>query len=211
VLGHDTYNALAGRPVKLNAQMGALELSLDRDWIRYRTSFFYSSGDRNPRDGTARGFDAILDSPAFAGGFFSFWNREELDISPRGVALVAPNSLIPDLRSGKASGQANFVNPGLFLYNAGADANVTPRLRAFANLNLLRFAYTEPLSVLLNRPNISAAMGADTGLGLRYRPALNDNIIFAIGFNTFIPFAGFRQIYGGGPLFSLFTSVQFRY
>ena len=210
-LGHDTYNAVAGRPAKINAQMGAVELSLDRDWIRYRASFFYASGDRNPRDGTAHGFGAILDSPSFAGGVFSFWNREPLDISARGVGLVAANSLIPDLRSGKASGQANFVNPGIFLYNAGTDLDLTPRLRGFTNVNLLRFAHTESLGILLNQSNIHAGIGADLGAGLRYRPALNDNVVFTIGFSTLYPFAGFQQIYPGGPFFGLFTSVQFRY
>jgi len=37
--------------------MAAVELSLDRDWIRYRISSFYSSGDNNPRNGRANGFD----------------------------------------------------------------------------------------------------------------------------------------------------------
>jgi hypothetical protein len=210
-LGHDTYNALAMRPVKIDARMGALELSLDHNWIRYRTSFFYASGDRNPRGGTATGFDAILDNPNFAGGAFSFWNREQIDISGRGVALVAAGSLIPDLRSGRTSGQANFVNPGIFLYNAGADLDLTPKLRGFANLNLLRFADTEPLELLLGQANLHAGVGADAGIGLRYRPALNDNVVFTVGVNTLVPFAGFRQIYSSGPFFGLFTSVQFRY
>ncbi len=56
--------------------MAAVELSYDRDWIRYRVSTFYTSGDANPRDGRARGFDSIEDLPNFAGGLFSFWNRE---------------------------------------------------------------------------------------------------------------------------------------
>ncbi len=53
---------------------GAPELSLDKDWIRYRLSFFYASGDKDPRDGSAR-FDTIFDNPNFAGGFFSLWER----------------------------------------------------------------------------------------------------------------------------------------
>ena len=68
VLGHDSLNPIAGKRTDINAQMAAVELSLDKDWIRYRTSFFYASGDKNPRDGTARGFDAIFDNPNFAGG-----------------------------------------------------------------------------------------------------------------------------------------------
>ena len=72
VLGKDDLNGLAGRPVDINAQMGALELSYDRDWIRYKASFFYASGDDDSEDGTARGFDTILDNPNFIGGPFSF-------------------------------------------------------------------------------------------------------------------------------------------
>ncbi len=44
-LGNDTFNPIAGRPVDINAQMAALELSVDKDWIRYYAQFFYASGD----------------------------------------------------------------------------------------------------------------------------------------------------------------------
>ena len=46
-LGRDDFNDLAGRPVNINAQMAALEISYDQDWIRYKGSVFYASGDRN--------------------------------------------------------------------------------------------------------------------------------------------------------------------
>ena len=46
VLGHDQLNNLAGRPVDINAQMFALELSYDRDFIRPKLTFLYASGDR---------------------------------------------------------------------------------------------------------------------------------------------------------------------
>jgi hypothetical protein len=95
-----------------------MELSLDHDWLRYRTSFFYSSGDRNPKGNTATGFDSIADNPNFAGGTFSYWDRVSLVGSGAGINITDGNSLIPDLRTSKADGQANFVNPGLFLYNS---------------------------------------------------------------------------------------------
>src|SRR5713101_1970598 len=119
--GKDSFNPIAGRPVTVNAQMAAVELSLDRDWIRYRISSFYSSADNNPRNGRANGFDAIVDLPSFAGGLFSFWNREGIRLLGSGVSLTTPGSLIPSLRASKEEGQANFVNPGIFLANAGAD------------------------------------------------------------------------------------------
>src|SRR5262249_1671784 len=75
VLGHDDFNDLAGRPVDINAQMAALELSYDRDYVRYKTSVFYASGDKNVKGGTATGFDSVVDNVNFTGGPFSYWVR----------------------------------------------------------------------------------------------------------------------------------------
>jgi len=211
VLGTDKFNELAGRKVNINAQMGAVELSLDKDWLRYRLSFFYASGDKNPRDGSARGFDTIFDNPNFAGGFFSFWNREGIPLTSTGVSLVSPGSLVPDLRTSKSEGQANFVNPGLFLYNAGVDIDVTPKLRLFLNLNLVRFADTEPLELLLFQSNIHAGIGADSGIGFAYRPPLSENMVITGGVNMLTPFQGFRDISTNRVLFSFFTNVRFKF
>jgi hypothetical protein len=211
VLGRDSLNPIAGRDVRVNAQMAAAELSLDRDWLRYRVSFFYASGDKNPQGRTATGFDGIFDNPSFAGGIFSFWNREGIRLTGSGIALTTPDSLLTDLRSSKIEGQANYVNPGLFLYNGGIDADVTPRLRAFLNLNLIRFADTQPLELVLFQQPIHAGVGADSGIGFTYRPRLSENISITSGFNAFFPFQGFRDIYFGHTLFAVFASVKFRF
>ena len=211
VLGHDSFNELAGRRVDINAQMAAVELSLDKDWLRYRLSFFYASGDKNPRDGTARGFDTIFDNPNFGGGIFSFFNREGIRLTGTGVALDNEGSLVPDLRTSKIEGQANFVNPGIFLYNAGVDIDVTPKLRGFVNLNLLRFARTEPLELLLFQQPIHAGLGADSGIGVSYRPPLSENMTITAGVNALEPFQGFRDISTNRTLFSAFVNVRFRF
>ncbi len=124
-LGTDDLNPIAGRSVTINAQMAAVEVSLDKDWSRYKLSAFFASGDGNPRDSRATGFDSIVDDPAFAGGIFSFWNREGIRLTGTGVALTSPDSLLPSLRTDKEEGQANFVNPGIFILNAGADFDLT--------------------------------------------------------------------------------------
>jgi hypothetical protein len=211
VLGHDTLNPLAGRKADINAQMAALELSLDKDWWRYRVSFFWASGEKHPRGNTIHGFDTILDAPNFAGGIFSFWNREGVRLTGSGVGLVGGDSLVPSLRSSKIEGQGNFNNPGIYIYNAGVDADVLPKLRAVANLNLVRFDHTAPLELLLFQKPIHAGVGADSGLGVKYRPKLSDNIVFTSGFNAFFPFQGFKDIYTGKTLFSLFTNVRFQF
>src|SRR5205085_1340457 len=55
--GRDTLNPIAGTPQTISAYLGALELSYDRDWVRFRVSGLYQSGDGNPNNGHATGFD----------------------------------------------------------------------------------------------------------------------------------------------------------
>jgi hypothetical protein len=210
-LGEDTFNPIAGKHVTINAQMAAAEISYDKDWIRYRVSTFYTSGDANPRDGRARGFDSIVDLPNFAGGLFSFWNREGIRLLGSGVLLTTPGSLIPSLRSSKEEGQANFVNPGIFIANAGADFEITPKLRGFANLNYLRFERTEPLELILFQSPIHHDVGEDFGVGVEYRPPLSENIVVTCGASALQPGQGFKDIYTGRTQFSLFGSVKFTF
>src|SRR5689334_13250301 len=210
-VGEDTFNPVSGRRVTINAQMAAAEISYDRDWMRYRVSAFYTSGDANPRDGRARGFDSIVDLPNFAGGLFSFWNREGIRLLGSGVLLTTPGSLIPSLRVSKEEGQANFVNPGIFLANAGADFDITPKLKGFANFNYLRFERTEPLEFLLFQTPIHHAVGEDAGIGVEYRPPLTENIVLTGGASALQPGQGFKDIYTGRTQFSLFGSVKFTF
>jgi hypothetical protein len=206
--GKDSFNPIAGRRVTVNAQMAAVELSLDRDWIRYRISSFYSSGDNNPRNGRANGFDAIVDLPSFAGGLFSFWNREGIRLLGSGVSLTTDGSLLPNMRSNKNEGQANFVNPGIFLVNAGTDIDITPKLKGFVNFNYLRFMRTEPLEFVLFQSPIRHNIGEDFGAGVTYRPPLSENIILTGGASMLQPGQGFRDIYTGRTLFSVFGSAK---
>ena len=216
-LGHDDFNTIAGRHVNINAQMAALELSVDKDWARYRASFFYASGDSSNRsgdsrtDGTARGFDSIVDHTHFAGSDFSFWDHEGLRLTATGVALVTPMSLLPDLRSSKEEGQANFVNPGIYVFNLGADFDVTPKLRAFVNSNYLRFDRTEPLELLLFQRPIRHSIGTDFGAGFEYRPPLSENIVIRGGASALVPGQGLEDIYNGRVLFSVFAKVKFQF
>ena len=211
VLGYDSKNPIAGKRTDINAQMAAAELSWDRNWIRFRGSFFWASGDDNPRDGTARGFDAILDNSNFAGGFFSFWNREGIRLTGSGVSLVSPGSLLPSLRSSKTQGQANFVNPGIFIYNGGADVEITPKLRGVLNLNVIRFAQTEPLELILLQAPIHNGVGVDSGFGVTYRPPLTENMVITGAFNAFSPAQGFRDIFTDKTLYSVAANVRFRF
>jgi hypothetical protein len=209
--GNDSFNGIAGKAVTINAQMAALELSYDKDWFRIKSSVFYASGSANPSSSRARGFDSIDDFPEFAGGMFSLWNRESIRLTGSGVALNPGDSLLPDLRSNKDEGQANFVNPGIFLANIGAEFDLTPKLRGFANVNYLRFERTETLEQILFQSPIHHSIGVDSSFGVRYRPPLTENISVAAGAAALIPDQGLRDIYTGRVLFSLFTDLRFQF
>ena len=209
--GEDTFNAIAGRSVTVNAQMVAAEASVDRDWARYRVSVFYTSGDANPRDGRAGGFDAIVDLPNFAGGMFSFWNQNAIRLTGTGVALTQPGSLLPNMRSNKEEGQANFVNPGIFIANVGADFDLTPKLKGFANFNYLRFMRTEPIEYALFQWPIQHSIGEDIGIGVQYRPPLSENLVLTGGASMLQPGDGFREIYTGRTQWSVFGVAKFTF
>ncbi len=215
-LGHDSMNPIAGRPVNINAQLGALELSVDKDWLRYTASIFYASGDRDPRVGSthgsvARGFDSIDDNMAFAGSEFSFWDSEGIRLTGSGVLLTPQASLLPDLRSNKDEGQANFVNPGIWIYNAGVSADITPKLRGFVNANYLQFDRTEMLQALLFQGQIGRSIGPDFGVGVRYRPPLTENVVLSAGVSTLLPGTSLRQIYNSRVLISGFARIRFQF
>jgi Carboxypeptidase regulatory-like domain len=209
--GNDSFNAIAGRAVTINAQMAALELSYDKDWFRIKGSAFYASGSSNPASSCARGFDSIDDFPELAGGIFSLWNRESIRLTGSGVTLNPGDSLLPDLRSNKDEGQANFVNPGILLTNLGAEFDITPKLRGFANVNYLRFEHTEVLEQILFQSPIRHSIGFDSSVGVRYRPPLTENFSITAGAATLVPGQGLRDIYTGQTLFSLFTDIRFQF
>jgi len=195
VIGHDEMNGLAGRPVDINAQMAALEVSYDRDWMRYKASIFYASGDDDATDGTATGFDTIVDNPNFTGGPFSWYVRQGFNLAGTAVSLKQRNSLVPNLRTSKTEGQANFVNPGVLLLGLGTEIEVSPKLRAFINANYVRLMETDPIQTALVTDNIDNELGWDLSLGVQYRPLLTDNIIISAGFGAFVPGRGYKDIY----------------
>jgi hypothetical protein len=193
-VGHDSLNPLANCPQDINAQMAAVELSYDRDWARFRGSFFWASGDGNINNHHATGFDTILDSPNFAGGEFSYWQRQNIPLF--GVNLTQRQSLVADLRSSKIQGQANFVNPGLQLFNVGVDVDLTPQLRVINNCNFLLFDKTNVLEQFLFDGNIHREIGVDVSSGVEYRPLLSNNVIYKFGLAGLIPGRGFKEVYG---------------
>lgn len=192
VVGRDGRNPLAGQPQSINGKFAALELSYDRDWARFRVSGVYQSGDGNANNGQATGFDGIVDQMNF-GGEGAFFRRNPIPLF--GVNLTNDNSQYVNLRSSRAQGQSNFVNPGLFLVNFGMDFDITPRLRAVNNANVLFFDKTNPLETFIYDRNVNRFIGTDLSTVLEWRPRLNNNIVLMGGLSTLIPGGGFRDLY----------------
>jgi hypothetical protein len=210
-LGHESNNPIAAQRVDINAQMGALELSLDKDWIRFKGATFVASGDGDPSDDEAHGFDAILDIPTFAGGAFSLWNRQGLRLAQTGTGLKSPVSLLPSLRTNKDEGQPNFVNPGVFILNGAADFELTPKLRAFVTTSYLRFMKTETLETLLFQEKVRPNIGWEYGGGGTYRPPLSDNIVLIGGVQAMKLGQGLKDIYNRDHLFAIFFNARLQF
>ena len=194
-LGKETFDPVAGRKQNINAQMASLELSADFDWQRVRGSFFYASGDHKYDNDTAHGFDSIFDNPNFAGGPFSYWVRQGLGFGNTATNLKSGNSLLPNLATSSGEGQANFVNPGIFIYSLGYDADLLPHLTAKLNMNYIEFDNTNVLENLLHQQGIDRKVGFDYSLGLIYRPLLNNNIQITGGISALQPLRGYSDIY----------------
>ncbi len=212
VTGSESHNPIAGRSVDINAAMAALEVSYDMDWTRFRASFFWGSGDRDPFDGDAEGFDAVLDNPNFAGGDISFWQRNGIPfIGGGGVNLVNRNSVLANLRPGKEEGQSNFVNPGVRLYNFGVDFDLTPKLKLINNASFLQFDRTATLEALRQDGSIDRDIGYDLSTGLLYRPFLNNNVQIRLGGACLIPQEGTKNLFGNETLYNIFSNLIFVY
>ncbi len=194
VVGRDNFNGLAGKPVEINAQMFALELSYDKDWLRPKFSFLYASGDNKATDRRATGFDSIIDSPGFIGNPFSYYARQGISLGNTGTLTKTPNSIFNSFRTSKFEGQSSFVNPGTLIAGLGLDADITPRLKAVFNANWIRFVSPDALKTVLFVPKVDRDFGYDFSFGFFYRPTLTQNIVISAGFGAFIPGAGYRDI-----------------
>lgn len=174
----------------------AAEPSIDFDWLRLRSSFVYASGDSDPFDDTATGFDAVFENPLIAGADTSYWIRQAVPLIGGGrVALSGRNGLLPSLRSSKEQGQANFSNPGLRMAGLGFDADVLPTLRVSGNWNLLQFDDTSVLETARNQGGIDRTLGQEVSLSAIYRPLNNQNIVLRGSYARLLPGDGFKSLF----------------
>ncbi len=196
-LGEDRNSFFTDRPADINAQFAAVEASYDRDWMRFRLSGAYASGDSDPNDDTEGGFDAIFENPVFAGADTSYWIRQTIPFAGggRAIGVNGRNGLLNSLRSSKEQGQSNFNNPGLMLLGMGADFDLTPEFRLSANANHLWFENTSNLEALRNEGSIPKEIGFDLSAAAIWRPKATQNIVLRLSAATLVAGDGFKDLF----------------
>ena len=196
-LGKDRNSFFTGRPANIRAYFGAAELSYDKDWMRFRLSGLYASGDKNPYDDTEGGFDAINENPIFAGADTSYWIRQTIPFAGggRAVSINGRNGILNSLRSSKEQGQSNFNNPGTILLGVGGDFDLLPQLRVSANANHLWFQNTTVLQTLRNEGSIDRSIGWDLSAAATFRPKATQNIVLRLTAATLVSGSGFRDLF----------------
>jgi hypothetical protein len=194
--GEETPGTFVADKTDIRALFAAAELSVDFSWIRTRLSVLYGSGDDDPFDDKAEGFDAIFENPQFAGADTSYWIRQAVPLVGGGrVALSTRNGALANLRSSKDEGQSNFTNPGLLLGGVGVDMDVLPSLRLSLNANTIYFDTTEVLEVARNQGGIDKHFGYDVSAALIWRPLTSQNIVVRASYATLLGGEAFDVLY----------------
>lgn len=204
--GEDRNSIFTSEPAKIAAYFAAAEASYDVDWLRFRLSGLYASGDKNPYNNTEAGFDAIFENPIFAGADTSYWIRQVIPFAGggRAVGVNGRNGILNSLRSSKEQGQSNFNNPGTVLIGAGVDADLTPTFRLSGNVNHLWFANTATVEALRVQGSIPNSIGWDVSAAAIWRPLASQNIVLRLSGAVFQPSSGFDDLFdqqGGGSRF----------
>jgi hypothetical protein len=208
-LGKDRNNFFTGRKADVRAFFGAAELSYDVNWMRFRLSGLYATGDHQPYDNTETGFDAIFENPVFAGADTSYWIRQTIPFAGggRAISINGRNGILNSLRSSKEQGQSNFNNPGTILVGAGADFDVTPAVRISTNINHLWFENTAPLKALRVEGSIPRDIGWDLSTAAIWRPKATQNIVFRLSAAVLAPGKGFKDLFANQPKNNVYCSV----
>lgn len=210
--GEETPSVFTNAKSDIKSGFAAMELSRDFDWIRGRLSALHGSGDEDPFDDVAGGFDAILENPLFAGADTSFWIRQAVPlVGGGGVALSGRNGVLNSLRSSKDEGQSNFINPGINLIGFGADLDVLPELRVSFNANNLYFDDTSVLEVARNQAPIDKEIGWDLSAALIWRPLFNQNVVARLSYAVLLPGEGYDQLADDEQPYSLLGNLILTY
>jgi len=208
-LGEDRNSFFTGRKADIRAFFAAAEASYDRDWMRFRLSGAWGSGDGDPYNDTEGGYDAVFENPIFAGADTSYWIRQSIPFAGGGrvISINGRNGILNSLRSSKEQGQSNFNNPGLILVGAGADFDLTPEFRLSGNFNHLWFENTAVLQALRVEGSIPTDIGFDLSAAAIWRPKATQNLVFRLSAAALVAGQGFKDLFDNNDDQSVYASV----
>ncbi len=208
-LGENRNSFFTSKPAQISAGFGAVELSYDYDWMRFRLSGLYATGDGDPYNNTEGGFDAIFENPIFGGADTSYWIRQTIPFAGGGrvISINGRNGILNSLRSSKEEGQSNFNNPGTVFIGAGADFDLTPEFRISANANHLWFADTSSLQALRTEGSIPKDIGFDLSVATIWRPKATQNIVGRLSGAVLLPGKGFKDLFDNKQKNDAYVSI----
>ncbi|MBF0337292.1 MAG: hypothetical protein HQL05_05620 [Nitrospirae bacterium] len=130
---------------KVSAFTGYLDLALPVGVFTPHVGFFYASGDNDPSDDKAHGFDSISDR-------VDVWGAHGIIINdrislPGGITVIRAHSPYTSLRDIDAS--SNFVNPGVSAANLGLVITPIKPLAIDTNLTYFWWNKTAVLEALV--------------------------------------------------------------
>jgi hypothetical protein len=208
-LGEDRNSFFTSKPAEIRAGFGAVELSYDYDWMRFRLSGLYATGDGDPYNKTEGGFDAIFENPIFGGADTSYWIRQTIPFAGGGrvISVNGRNGILNSLRSSKEEGQSNFNNPGTVFIGAGADFDLSPQTRVSVNANHLWFENTSSLQALRVEGSIPKDIGFDLSIAAIWRPKATQNIVGRLSAAVLLPGKGFKDLFENRQRENAYASI----
>ena len=208
-LGEDRNSFFTSKPAEIRAGFGAVEFSYDHDWMRFRLSGLYATGDGDPYNNTEGGYDAIFENPIFGGADTSYWIRQTIPFAGGGrvIAISGRNGILNSLRSSKEEGQSNFNNPGTVFIGAGADFDLTPEFRVSTNFNHLWFENTSTLQALRTEGSIPKDIGFDLSVATIWRPKATQNIVGRLSGAVLLPGKGFKDLFDNKQKNDAYVSI----
>ena len=209
--GRERQATFTGAAAQVRAWFAASEWSVDSDRRRWRLSMLHASGDRDPQDQRATGFDSLNAGPEFAGTDSSAFVHQRLALSGGVFDLKSRDALLPSLRSVADSGQADFSNPGLNLVGLGLDYDASVRWRLSVDANQLWLDQPAVLAALAQRAAVDRRLGAELAINSFWRPWGNQNFIVRLSGALLVRGPGFRDLYDGGNPYSTFAQLVFSY
>ena len=180
--------------------------------ITPHTGVFYASGDNDPFDGDATGFDAISDHvDVWGSNGFMIGDRVSLG-ALGGRTVMRHDSPYTSLRDTDAN--SNFVNPGAVAVNFGLNTKPFDKLSLDTNFTQFWWRATDSLEAIiaaLGTPNnLGNTLGFELNMEANYK--LTDKLNINASGTIYKTHQEMRKIYGDNDLLAKITAgIQFNF